>query len=209
LGQRPYIQGGSIFNGILDVCDRCLGPSWLQDAIITSFKLERESNANGRFVVSDTVCGGAAPHASFVARRSTSRVFVDYFDEGRPTCREPYDEESYYRVVRLGRELDGEFALAGGRPRADFMRGIVGANKRLHEKTTRFGAPLTRIQFLYLKGLDAICVRRSAEEYRVRIDNLTVQDRESEVWTINRVAVRGESFESDFRICYRAARQAP
>jgi hypothetical protein len=209
LGHRPYIQGGSIFNEALDVCDRCLGPSWLQGAVVRSFKLERESVANGKFVVADTALDDVDAYATFVAHRPTGRVFVSYVDEGRPTRQEPYDEESYYRIVRVGGELDGECIFPGGRPRTDFMRGIVGANKRLHEKATRFGAPLRRIQFLYLKGLDAICVLRSSEEYRVRIGNLTVQDRESEVWTINQVAVRGETFESAFRICYRAARQTP
>jgi hypothetical protein len=207
LGHRPYIQGGSIFNEILDVCDRCMGPGWLQDAVIKSFKLERESFGNGGFVVSDAAEDVAA-NASFVARNPRGGVYVHYFDEGRPTRQEPYDEESYYCLTRIG-DLEGEFVFPGGRPRADFMRGIVGANKLLHQKTTRFNAPLTHIQFLYLKGLEAACILRSAEEYRIGIANMTVQERESEVWTINHVAVRAASFSSEFRICYRAARQAP
>ena len=29
LGQRPYVQGGTIFNGILEVCDQALGAGGL------------------------------------------------------------------------------------------------------------------------------------------------------------------------------------
>ena len=207
LGHRPYIQGGSIFNEILDVCDRFLGESWLDGVVVTSFKLQRESFANGRFVVADTAIEDVEANAAFVARSPTQRVFVHYFDEGRATRHEPYDEESYYRVVQLRPELGGEFVFPGGRPRADFMRAVVGANKLLHQKTEQFGAPLTHIQFLYLKGLDAVCLLRSAEECRVDISNVSVQDHPSEVWTINRVGVRGASFASEFRICYRADKQ--
>ena len=34
LGARPYIQGGSIFNGILEACDQALGPGWLQNIVV-------------------------------------------------------------------------------------------------------------------------------------------------------------------------------
>jgi hypothetical protein len=208
LGHRPYIQGGSIFNDTLDVCDRALGLGWLHDAVITSFKLERESRGNGKFVVSEVALDGIEPNATLAATHPKGRVFVYYVDEGRPTRQESYDEESYYRIVRLSEGLDGEFILSRDRPRTHFMRGIVGANKRLHEKTTRFSTPLSRIQFLYLRELQGVCILRSAEEYRVSINNVTVRERGSEAWTINRVAVRGESFESEFHICYRAATQA-
>jgi hypothetical protein len=207
LGTRPYIQGGSIFNEILAVCDRLLGPEWLRDAVITSFKLQRESLANGRFVVSDGAIEEVDANATLVARGPTRHVFVYYVDEGGETRREPYDEESYYRVVQIDPALRGEFILPRGRPRTDFMRGVVGANKLLHQKTDRFRAQLTHIQFLYLKSLDAVCLLNSAEECRLSISNASVQDHEAEVWTINRVAVHGESFRSEFRICYRAAKQ--
>ena len=207
LGHRPYIQGGSIFNEILEHCDRFLGAGWLDGVMVTSFKLQRESFANGRFIVSDTAIEDANANATFVARSPALRVFVYYFDEGRATRQEPYDEESYYRVVQVSPDLAGEFIFPGGRPRADFMRAVVGANKLLHQKAGRFAAALTHIQFLYLKALDAVCLLRSAEECRVDITNMSVQDHPSEVWTINRVAVRGASYSSDFRICYRGAKQ--
>ncbi len=208
LGHRPYIQGGSIFNGILDLCDRALGVGWLDGASVTSFKLQRESFANGRFVVSDAAIEDVNANATFVAHSPALDVFVYYFDEGRATRHEPYDEESYYRVVQVSPELAGEFVFPGGRPRADFMRAVVGANKLLHQKAERFGAALTHIQFLYLKALDAVCLQRSVEECRVEFSNVTIQDHPSEVWTINRVGVRGATFSSDFRICYRADKQA-
>ena len=207
LGHRPYIQGGSIFNGILDACDRSFGPTWLQDAVISSFKLERESVANGKFVLSDVKMASVEPNATFVARSPSKRIFVDYFDEGRPVRQEPYDEESYYRVVQLGSKLEGSFTFPAGRPREDFMRAVVGANKRLHQETTRFAAPLTRIQFLYLTGLDANCIVRSSQEYEVRIHNVSAQERGAEVWTMNHVNVRARNFSAQLRICYRAARQ--
>ena len=164
--------------------------------------------ANGRFVISDTALGDIDPHAAFVARRPSGRLFVYYVDEGRETRREPYDEGSYYRVVHVGQTLGGEFVLPGAQPRTHFMRGVVGANKLLHERAQGSHGKLTQIQFLYLKELDSQCLLKSAEELHLDIANVSVQEHPAEVWTINRVAVRGTSFSSDFRICYRAARQA-
>ena len=208
LGHRPYIQGGSIFNETLDVCDRILGPGWLDGTVVTSFKLQRESFGNGRFVVSDAPVDQLEANATFIAASPGRSVFAYYIDAGRDCRWEPYDEESYYRVAHLEATVEGEFLFPGNRPRADFIRAVIGANKLLHQKTSRFGAPLTHIQFLYLKGLEGVCLRPTAVESRVRIVNLSAQDRGSEVWTINRVAVHGESFNSEFRICYRAAKEA-
>jgi hypothetical protein len=206
LGQRPYVQGGTIFNGIADACDRFLGPAWLDGLVVTSFKLEREAVANGRIVIADAADEGLEPNATFLGRRPAGPLHGYFMDDGVEAPRIPYDEGSYYRVLDATADLAGKFLFAGGRPRGDFMRGIVGANKLLHQKTDRFGCELLHIQFLYLKGLDAACLRNVREDYEVAIDNATVQDRGREVWTINRVAVRGESFNSEFRICYRAQR---
>jgi hypothetical protein len=208
LGQRPYVQGGTIFNGILEVCDRALGDGWLVGTTIPSFKLEREAVANGRIVVADSADDNLDSNATFVARRPAGPLYGYFIDDGREARSIPYDESSYYRVLDVNPRLEGRFAFAGGRPRADFMRGIVGANKLVHQKTDRFGCELTQIQFLYLKGLDAVCLCRVNEDYEVAITNATVQDRGREVWSINRVHVRGGSFDSEFRICYRAQRQA-
>jgi len=208
LGQRPYVQGGTIFNGILEVCDQALGAGWLEGTTIPSFKLEREGVANGRIIVSDVSDDTIEPNATFVARRAAGPLYGYFLDEGRDVRSIPYDEGSYYRVLDISTKLEGRFAFAGGRPRADFMRGIVGANKLLHQKTDRFGCELQHIQFLYLKGLDAVCLCKVSEDYEVTIANATVQERGSEVWSINRVGVRGATFESEFRICYRAQRPA-
>jgi hypothetical protein len=206
LAQRPYIQGGSIFNAMLDAGDQTLGPGWFDDAVVTSFKLQREVATNGRFVIADHSFDDLDPHAVLVARTATGRVYIASVDEGRPPPRVPYDEEGYYEVVQVEPDLRGEFALRAPRERADFMRGVVGANKYLHQKTSRFGGALKQIQFLYLKDLAAACVLRTAEPLRLAIANLTVQEHEREVWTVNRVAVDGQSFASEFRLCYRAAK---
>lgn len=210
LGERPYIQGGTIFNGIIDAFDCFLGPAWLDGASISSFKLEREAVANGRIVVSDTA-GERAANAVLVVRQPAGPLHGYFIDAGIEARRIPYDEASYYRVVDVGSDLAGNFRFPGGRPRGDFMRAVVGANKLLHQKTDRFGGELQHIQFLYLKDLDAVCLQRVAEDYEVSITNASVQDRGHEVWTINRVSVRGATFVSEFRICYRAqkARAVP
>lgn len=207
LGRRHYVQGGTIFNGIAEACDRSLGPSWLDGAVVTSFKLEREAVANGRIIITDVSDDGLSPNATFAARRPAGSLHGYFLDEGIEAAGIPYDEESYYRVVDVSPALAGTFDFPGGRPRGDFMRGIVGANKLLHQKTDRFGCELLQIQFLYLKGLDAVCLQRVHEDYEVSITNATVQDRGQEVWSINRVTVRGLSFTSEFRICYRAQRR--
>jgi hypothetical protein len=108
--------------------------------------------------------------------------------------------------VHVGGRVAGEFIFPGGRPRGDFVRAVVGANKRVHQKAEGLGGPLDHIQFLYLKGLDAVCLLRAGEECRTRIDNVSIQDRHTEVWTINRVAVSGETFQAEFRICYRGTK---
>jgi len=206
LGQRPYVQGGTIFNGILEVCDGAFGDRWLEGATIPSFKLEREATANGRIVVGDSADGGLDANATFLARLPAGTVHGYFIDDGRETPRIPYDEGSYYQALDVTPRLHGRFRFPGGRPRADFMRGVVGANKLLHQKTDLFGCELTAIQFLYLRGLDAVCLRQVKEEYELTFANATIQDRGSEVWSINRVIVRGVTFNSEFRICYRAQR---
>lgn len=207
LGSRPYIQGGTIFNGIAALCDEVLGPQWMEGGTITSFKLEREAVANGHLYLSDAPLTSLNPNATFVLRQPQSTLHGYFVDEGLPFRVEPYDEDSYYQAVQVEPDLRGEFLFPGGRPRTDFMRGLIGANKLLHQKTTRFGAPLDRIQFLYLKGLETVCLQEVSEPYRVTIANATVADRGAEVWTINEISVRGESFTSQFRLCYRAQRR--
>jgi hypothetical protein len=206
LGHRTYIQGGSIFNGMLEACDRTLGADWLDGVTIASFKIQRESGTDGRFVIADEPVHGLDEHANMAAQGPSGQLHVYLVDEGRRPPHEPYNESEYYDVIRVGADLSGEFALAPGRPRADFMRGVVGANKLLHERTGRFGGELKRIQFLYLKGLAAECLQRSANGCRLHISNVMVQDHGNEVWTINRVRVEGAAVSSSFRICYRAAR---
>lgn len=207
LGHREYIQGGSIFNDILETADRMLGKGWLQGLVITSFKLQRESFGNGRLILADTAQEGIDANAAFLAKSPERTVYAYYLDDGRHSRREEYDEESYYRVVHVGGQIEGEFVFPADRPRGDFVRAVVGANKRVHQKAECIGAALDHIQFLYLKGLDAVCLQHASEECRVRISNVSTQDRESEVWTINRVAVSGQSFKSEFRICYRGTKQ--
>lgn len=208
LGARDYVQGGSILNAILRLADEVIGPRWLEGTTIASFKLQRESTGNGRFRLADEPLDDQdGAHASFVAQRPGSRLHVCYYDEGRPTRREDYDEESYYRAVTVGGDLCGEFVFPGGRPREHFVRAMVGANKRVHEKAVGFGAPLKRIQFLYLKGLDGVALQHADAEYAVRIDNVSVQERDREVWTINRMAVTAPHVRTEFRICYRAVRE--
>lgn len=207
LGPREYVQGGTIFNGILAAGDATFGSDWLTGAHISSFKLEREATANGRIIVADGAIAGLAPNATFEATRPAGPVYGYFIDEGAPFRREPYDEESFNRPLRLGLDLGGEFELPPG-PRADFIKGIVGANKLLHQKTERFAVPLSKIQFLYLKGLDAACLQERAESLRVAIANLTAKETATEVWTINRVKVASSAFQAEFRLCYRAQKTA-
>lgn len=206
LGHRTYIQGGSIFNGMLEACDRTLGAGWLDGSTITSFKIQRESGTDGRFVIADEPLRGLDEHANMVVHGPRGHVYVYLVDEGRPAPREPYNESDYYEVVRVGSDLNGEFVLLPGRPRPDFMRGVVGANKLVHERTDRFGGPLKRIQFLYLKDLAAECLQRAGNGCRLHISNVLAQDHGQEVWTINWVRVEGPALSSSFRICYRAAK---
>ena len=206
LGKREYIQGGTIFNGIVAVCDELLGREWLAGARISSFKLEREATANGRLIVSDEPVRDVSANATFLAQLDRRVIHAVFVDEGRAFRREPYEEEKYNQPLRIDSDLSGEFLLPAGRPTADFIKGVVGANKLLHQQTDRFGGELQKIQFLYLKDLAGACVSTAGEEYRLSIANLTIKETPAEVWTINRVAVRGASHASEFRLCYRAQR---
>ena len=208
LGEREYVQGGTIFNGIVAACDEAFGPQWLPAAEISSFKLEREARANGRILVGDEPLGDLDPHATFAARCDGRSVHGVFLDEGAAFRREPYDEESFYREIEAGDDLNGVFELAGAEPSRDFIKGIVGANKHLHQRTTLFGGSLQKVQFLYLKGLAGACIAQAAEVDRVRITNLTVKEVDSEVWTISRVDVERSGATSSFRICYRALKGA-
>jgi len=204
LGARAYLQGGTIFNGMLDACDQTLGADWLTPGIHMSFKLEREACSNGRFVVSDAPIASLIPNATFTAKNGRLPVFGYFVEEGRqPDC-EPYNEEQYNRPLVIQPELSGEFVLPANRPRADFIKGLVGANKLLHQKVERFGGELQKIQFLYFKGLEGVCLLECAPELRLVITNRFVEEREAEVWTINHVAVHAPSFTSELRLCYRA-----
>jgi len=208
LGERAYVQGGTIFNGIVAACDAAFGADWLAGARIASFKLEREAVANGRILVGDEPIAGVDLNATFLAESAGLRIRGGFVDEGADFRREPYDEEAFNHPLEIGTDLRGVFALPGGRPREDFIKGVVGANKLLHQKATQFGAPLTKVQFLYLKGLAGECLAAAAPETTLRIVNLSVKESGDEVWTINRVDVERDGFRSDFRICYRARRTA-
>jgi hypothetical protein len=204
LGAREYLQGGTLFNAMLEACDSVWGPAWLTDASITSYKLIRESLASGRFVVSDEPLENLNANAALVGRTGQSRIFVYFVDEGLTTGRIPYDEEQYYRPLRVGDDFSGEFVLPAHKSRADVIRGIVGANKLTHQKASCFGAKPKNVRFLYLKDLDAVCLRAYDEEFQVRITNLTVQKHGPDLRTINRVCITASSFTSEFRICYSA-----
>jgi hypothetical protein len=208
LGERAYVQGGTIFNGIVAACDAAFGADWLAGARISSFKLEREAVANGRILVADEPIAGVDLNATFLAESAGRQIRGGFVDEGADFRREPYDEESFNRPLDIGTGLRGTFALPGGRPREDFIKGVVGANKLLHQQSTQFGAPLTRVQFLYLKGLAGACLVPTDADTTLRISNLSVKETTDEVWTINRVDVEREAFRSEFRICYRSRKAA-
>lgn len=208
LGERPYIQGGTIFNGILHACDAAFGPAWLEGARIVSFKLEREAVANGRIVVGDEALAGFDFNATFLAESGGRRIRGGFVDEGTAFDRVPYDEESFNRPVDVGSDLSGTFTLPGDRPREDFIKGVVGANKLLHQRATGFGAPLTKVQFLYLKDLTGVCLAPSTQDTILRIANLSVKEAGDEVWTINRVVVERADASAEFRLCYRARKTA-
>jgi len=204
LGERPYLQGGSIFNRMLDVCDEHLGRDWMHGASVRSFKLEREAHSNGRIWIGDHRPPVEDANAVLIGTWRGGPLHLAFRDEGDKADSIPYDEDSYYEVVEAGTDLSGEFLFPGGRERADFMRGLVGANKLLHQRTDLAGEPLSRIQFLYLKKLDLGCLCQGREDARVRIHNVAFKDRESEVWTINQVDVDAGPARGQFRICYRA-----
>jgi len=204
LGTRAYVQGGTIFNGIVAACDTVFGPDWLAGARISSFKLEREAVANGRIVVADEPIVGGAPNATFAATAGDLQIRGCFFDEGVAARREDYDEESFNRPLDVGTDMRGTFTLPGGRPRADFIKGVVGANKLLHQKTTLFATTLTQIQFLYLKGLAGACVLAAQGDLHLAIVNLSIKETAGEVWTINRIDVTRDDVHTEFRLCYRA-----
>jgi hypothetical protein len=206
LGKRTYLHGTSIFNAMLVACDTHLGEGWLAGSKISSYKLIRESHRNGRFVVSDLPVEKLDASASLNAQSGTSRVFAYFVEEGRGATPEPYEESDYYQVVDIRPDLSGEFVLPANRPRGDFIRGVVGANKELHQKASHFTSPPKAIRFLYLKDVDGDCLPAVGPEYRVQINNLRVQDHEKEIWTINRVQVFADGFRSSFRICYSASK---
>lgn len=206
LGAREYIQGGTIFNGALGALDREFGPGWLEGAQISSFKLERESTGNGRFLVTDEALENISPNAIFIAKRPDKTVTIAYTDEGRPFRREPYDEESFNRPVRIGDDLTGQFLLPASPDRNDFIKGVVGANKLLHQQCAGFGGPLQKVQFLYLKDLDPAPLLSVGLEASLEIRNLTKKVTDEEVWTINQVSVSLSGRETRFRLCYRAQR---
>lgn len=203
LGPRHYVQGGTVFNAMLEACDRSFGREWLTPKTVLALKLEREATTNGYFVVADEPITDLDPNTTFSAK-GPRNLFGCFVEEGRETPREPYDEEQYNRPLAIRGDLSGEFALPGPRPRVDFIKGIVGANKLLHQKSERFGGPLQKIQFLYCRGIEGICLLANDAELHLNIANLFVEERGPEVWTINRVSVTGPSFRTDFRLCYRA-----
>lgn len=204
LGTREYLHGTSLFNAMLEACDTVWGPAWLTDASIPSYKLIRESLTNGKFVVSDEPVEDVSASAALAGRTGRSRIFVYFVEEGRDAGRAPYDEEQYYRAVRVGGDFSGEFVLPAHKSRADVIRGIVGANKLVHQKASRFAVEPKKIRFLYLKDLDAVCLGACEEEFRLQISNLMVQKHDPDLWTINRVRVTAPSSTSEFRICYSA-----
>lgn len=208
LGAREYIQGGTIFNGVIAAIDAAFGSDWARDVVVSSFKLERESVANGRIVTTDEPGIDGSPNAVLVAKGPRGTIHGYYFDEGKAFRREPYDEESFNLPLRVGTDLSGEFDLPNGRPPVDFIKGVVGANKLVHQKCDRFGGELKKIQFLYLKDLDLRCLATTQGGCHLSITNLTVKETASEVWTINRVAVTSGSWSSELRLCYRAQRTA-
>jgi hypothetical protein len=204
LAQRSYLHGTSMFNAMLSICDQQLGAGWLETAELPSFKLIKESTGNGRFVISDEPQADVGASATLVARAAGAHVYVNFVEEGRDAKREPYNEEAYYHVVHCGDRFDGEFVLplAGGRD--DFIRGLIGANKLLHQRNTHLGGGSKKIQFLYLKSIDGRCLSHTNEACRLTIENLTVQRLPSEVRTISCVTMSAGDFSSAFRICFRA-----
>jgi hypothetical protein len=206
LGKRTYLHGTSIFNAMLDAGDAHFGAGWLAGAKISSYKLIRESHSNGRFVVSDMPVEKLDASASLNAQTSTSRIFAYFVEEGRGATAEPYEESDYYQVVDIRPDLSGEFVLPANRPRADFIRGIVGANKELHQKASHFSAVPKAIRFLYLKDVEGDCLPDVGPEYRLQINNLRLQEHEKDIWTINRIQVFADGFRSSFRICYSASK---
>jgi hypothetical protein len=175
------------------------------DALTTA--LAAGAGAAVHFRYSAALKGFAAtipPAALEGLRRDPDVCFVE---EGRGATPEPYEESDYYQVVDIRPDLSGEFVLPANRPRGDFIRGVVGANKELHQKASHFTSPLKAIRFLYLKDVDGDCLPAVGPEYRVQINNLRVQDHEKDIWTINRVRVFADGFRSSFRICYSASKE--
>jgi len=203
LGTRNYVQGGTIFNGMLAACDRVFGSDWLAPTTTLSLKLEREATTNGDFVVADEPITDLDPNTTFTAK-GPRNLYGCFLEQGRETVREPYDEEQYNRPLEIRGDLSGEFVLPGPRPRADFIKGVVGANKLLHQQSDRFGGPLQKVQFLYCRGIEGSCLLTGTVDLHLTISNLFVEERGPEVWTINRVSVSGPGVRSDFRLCYRA-----
>ena len=206
LGKRTYLHGTSIFNAMLDACDAHFGEGWLAGAKVSSYKLIRESHSNGRVVVSDLPVEKLDASASLNAQTPTSRIVAYFVEEGRSTTAEPYEESDYYQVVDIRPDLSGEFVLPANRPRDDFIRGVVGANKELHQKASHFSSPPKAIRFLYLKDVDGACLPAFGPEVRLQINNLRVQDHEKDIWTINRVQLLADGQRSSFRICYSASK---
>lgn len=206
LGKRTYLHGTSIFNAMLETCDTHFGAGWLVGAKISSYKLIRESHSNGRFVASDMPVEKLDASASLNAQNPTTRIFAYFVEEGRAAIAEPYEESGYYQVVDIRPDFSGEFVLSANRPRADFIRGVVGANKELHQKASHFTSVPTAIRFLYLKDVDGACLPDFGPEVRLQINNLRVQEHEKDIWTINRVQVFADGFRSSFRICYSASK---
>jgi hypothetical protein len=204
LGKRTYLHGTSIFNSMLECGDRLLGAHWLTRTTITAYKLIRESYGNGRFVVADAAVDGLDAAATLVAEGPAGPFFGYFIPGEREAAREPYDEDSFYTAVRVGAQFDGEFVL-GPRPRADFIRGVVGANKRVHQQAGAFAVEPTTIRFLYLMGLDGALLPATCPEYRLSISNLKTQKRPDAIWTINRVSIEGDGRRGEFRLCYSAA----
>ncbi|MGZ8269185.1 MAG: hypothetical protein ACXW20_16375 [Burkholderiales bacterium] len=180
LGDRDYVNAGTLLNGFLDLLER----EGARTVTVSRLKAHRTAHANGRLVLARNTALPDAEHAhcTFSASAGDAQWRGAFFDEGRPIGRSPTPNYSVRDVEAS--DFGGRGTIAP-RGREALVFDLIQANRRFHELSAAPGEAGV-VRFGYLENWNAPS-SNVAFSGSIEATNLISRRTEAGILTINRM----------------------
>jgi hypothetical protein len=187
LGERDYVQGVELFKAFLHGLAG-VAPSEVP-VHISAFKIHRQVNTHGRWVIGQDETGNAAAELHYVT--ASGKTASAFFDPAGPVIvTRGADPATSWLTIAEESAFSGRATVAQGLDACGFIRAIVDTNKVLHQRTLhRTGIDSAKISFLYFENFQVTPLPTADKECTITFALASTRTVAHKTYTLSKIGI--------------------